>query len=279
MIDISRDPRWGRVAESLGEDPYLTSVLGAAMVRGFQGEGLARADSLVACAKHYAGYGAAEGGRDYNSAWIPEILLRELYLRPFCAARDAGVGTFMTSFNTVNGIPVTGNRFLLRNILRHEWKFDGMVVSDYQAISELIAHGYATGPRDAARACECPPAAECDRHLPARGRFRLRTSLSTSLAPRIITTIRKAHADSATGRKVTISRRAFTGSRRTHTRHPGSFLRLPCRVRDVSTLGGQGGRPYRFQVDAIDLKANDWFEWTRFHAAKSSKRVQRREPF
>jgi len=151
MIDISRDPRWGRVAESLGEDPYLTSVLGAAMVRGFQGKGLDRADSLVACAKHYAGYGAAEGGRDYNSTWIPEILLREVYLRPFRAARDAGAGTFMTAFNTLNGVPATGNRFLLHDILRNEWKFDGMTVSDYQAISELVAHGYATGPRDAAR--------------------------------------------------------------------------------------------------------------------------------
>lgn len=151
MIDISRDPRWGRVAESLGEDPYLTSVLGAAMIRGFQGESLNRADSLAACAKHYAGYGAAEGGRDYNSAWIPEILLRDVYLRPFRAARDTGVATFMTAFNTVNAVPATGNRFLLRDILRNEWKFDGMVVSDYQAISELTAHGYATGPRDAAR--------------------------------------------------------------------------------------------------------------------------------
>lgn len=151
MIDICRDPRWGRVAESLGEDPYLTSVLGAAMVRGFQGDSLNRADSLAACAKHYAGYGAAEGGRDYNSAWIPEILLRDVYLRPFRAARDAGVATFMTAFNTLNAIPATGNRFLLRDILRSEWKFDGAVVSDYQAIRELTAHGYATGPPDAAR--------------------------------------------------------------------------------------------------------------------------------
>ena len=151
MIDITRDPRWGRVAETLGEDPYLTSVLGSAMVRGFQGESLAGPRSIAACAKHYAGYGAAEGGRDYNSAWIPEILLREVYLRPFHAAREAGVASFMTSFNTLNGIPATGNQLLLRQVLRNEWKFDGMVVSDYNAVREMIPHGYAADERDAAR--------------------------------------------------------------------------------------------------------------------------------
>ncbi|MCL5743577.1 MAG: glycoside hydrolase family 3 C-terminal domain-containing protein, partial [Acidobacteria bacterium] len=151
MIDVTRDPRWGRVAESLGEDPYLTGTLGAAMIRGFQGSSLDQAGSMAACAKHYAGYGAVEAGRDYNSAWIPELLLREVYLRPFRAARDAGVATFMTSFNTLNGVPATGNRFLLRQVLRDEWKYDGMVVSDYQAITEMIAHGYAVDKRDAAR--------------------------------------------------------------------------------------------------------------------------------
>jgi beta-glucosidase len=151
MIDIARDPRWGRVAESLGEDPYLTGELGSAMIRGFQGSALNEATSLAACAKHFAGYGAAEGGRDYNSAWIPEILLRDVYLRPFQAAREAGVATFMTAFNTVNGVPATADPFLLREILRHEWKFDGVVVSDYEALTNLIAHGYATDARDAAR--------------------------------------------------------------------------------------------------------------------------------
>lgn len=151
MIDIARDPRWGRVAESLGEDPYLTSELGSAMIRGFQGGALNDAASLAACAKHFAGYGAAEGGRDYNSAWIPEILLRDVYLRPFQAAREAGVATFMTAFNTVNGVPATADPFLLREILRQEWKFGGVVVSDYEAVTNLIAHGYATDARDAAR--------------------------------------------------------------------------------------------------------------------------------
>jgi beta-glucosidase len=151
MIDIARDPRWGRVAESLGEDPRLGSTLAAAMVRGFQGAGLADAASVAACAKHFVGYGAAEAGRDYNSAWIPEILLREVYLPPFQAARDAGVATFMTAFNTLNGVPATGNRFLLRDILRTEWKYDGLVVSDYEAVTEMIRHGYARDAREAAR--------------------------------------------------------------------------------------------------------------------------------
>ena len=151
MIDIARDPRWGRVAESLGEDPRLGSTMAAAMVRGFQGKSLADEESVAACAKHFAAYGTAEAGRDYNSAWIPELLLREVYLPPFKAARDAGVATFMTAFNTLNGVPATGNRFLLRDILRGEWKYDGMVVSDYNAITEMIAHAYARDPRDAAR--------------------------------------------------------------------------------------------------------------------------------
>ena len=151
MIDIARDPRWGRIAESLGEDPRLAGTMAAAMVRGFQGASLDDASSVAACAKHFAGYGAAEAGRDYNSAWIPEILLREVYLPPFRAARDAGVATFMTSFNTLNGVPATGNRFLLRQILRSEWKYDGMVVSDYEAVTEMIRHGYARDAREAAR--------------------------------------------------------------------------------------------------------------------------------
>jgi beta-glucosidase len=151
MIDIARDPRWGRVAETLGEDPYLTGTLGAAMVRGFQGDSLNGAESLAACAKHYVGYGAAEGGRDYNTTWIPEVLLRQAYLAPFRAARDAGVATFMTAFNALNGVPATGNRFAVRQVLRDEWKFDGMVVSDYTAVTEMIAHGYARDSADAAR--------------------------------------------------------------------------------------------------------------------------------
>ena len=151
MLDIARDPRWGRIAESPGEDPYLASVLAAALVRGFQGASLDDPASVAACAKHYAGYGAAEGGRDYNSTWIPELLLRQVYLPPFHAAADAGVATFMTAFNALNGVPASGNSFLLREILRNEWKYSGMVVSDYNAVTEMIAHGYAADASDAAR--------------------------------------------------------------------------------------------------------------------------------
>lgn len=151
MIDISRDPRWGRVAESLGEDPYLASVLGAAMVRGFQGDSLENPASMAACAKHYVGYGAVEAGREYNSTWIPEVLLRQVYLPPFHAAMEAGVATFMTGFNALNGIPASGNAFTVRKILRDEWKFGGMVVSDYTSIIEMVQHGYAADAADAAR--------------------------------------------------------------------------------------------------------------------------------
>ena len=150
MMDIARDPRWGRIAESLGEDPYLAGVLAAAMVHGFQGESLDAPDSIAACGKHYVGYGAAEGGRDYNTTWIPEALLRDVYLRPFEAARKAGIATYMSAFNDLNGVPASGNAFTLRQILRDEWKFDGFVVSDWNAITEMIPHGYAADARDAA---------------------------------------------------------------------------------------------------------------------------------
>lgn len=150
MMDIARDPRWGRIAEGLGEDPYLASVLAAAMVRGFQGPSLGTPGYIAACAKHYAGYGAAEGGRDYNTTYIPEGLLRDVYLKPFEAAEKAGVATFMSSFNTINGVPATGNAFILRRILRDEWGFNGFVVSDWGSVTEMIPHGYAAGEADAA---------------------------------------------------------------------------------------------------------------------------------
>ena len=151
MLDIARDPRWGRIAESPGEDPYVALVAAAAMVRGFQGASLDDPSSLASCAKHFAGYGAAEGGRDYNSAWIPEGLLRDVYLPPFRAALDAGAATVMTAFEALNGVPATGDPFLLRQILRNEWRFNGMVVSDYEALTNMIPHGFVATPRDAAR--------------------------------------------------------------------------------------------------------------------------------
>jgi beta-glucosidase len=150
MMDISRDPRWGRIAESFGEDPYLSSVYTRAMVRGFQGDDLSHPTSMAACAKHFVGYGAGEGGRDYNSAYLPEELLRNIYLPPFKAAVDAGAATFMSAFNEVNSVPATGNRFLMTQVLRKEWGFDGFVVSDYYSIDEMVVHGYARDLRHAA---------------------------------------------------------------------------------------------------------------------------------
>lgn len=150
MIDVSRDPRWGRIAESCGEDPYLTSVMGTAMIRGFQGDSLGSPTSVAACAKHFVAYGAAEGGRDYNSTSVSERLLRNVYLPPFKAAAEAGCATFMTSFNDNDGVPSTANRFVLKDVLRNEWKYDGMVVSDWTSVSEMINHGFCADAKDAA---------------------------------------------------------------------------------------------------------------------------------
>jgi beta-glucosidase len=150
MVDIARDPRWGRIAEGAGEDPYLGSCMAAARVRGFQGEDLAAESSLMACAKHFAGYGGAEGGRDYNTVDISERTLREVYLPPFKAAVDAGVGTLMSSFNEISGIPSTANVKLITNTLRGEWGFEGFVVSDWNSVGELINHGVAADPAEAA---------------------------------------------------------------------------------------------------------------------------------
>jgi len=150
MVDITRDPRWGRIAESPGEDPHLCSVLAEAMVRGFQGEELDQPGAIAACAKHFAGYGAVESGLDYNTVNIPEGELRNVYLRPFKAALDAGVMTFMSSFSDLNGVPATGNEFLMKQILRQEWGFDGMVVSDWESVAQLTEHGFTANDTEAA---------------------------------------------------------------------------------------------------------------------------------
>src|SRR4051812_40487051 len=151
MVDIARDPRWGRIAECLGEDPCLASALSTAMVRGFQGDDLSAPFRIAACAKHFAGYGACEGGRDYNSAVVSPSLMQNVYLRPFRAAVDADVATLMTSFNDVNGVPGSANKHLLRDVLRNDWGFKGFVVSDWESIREMIVHGYCTDEKDAAR--------------------------------------------------------------------------------------------------------------------------------
>jgi beta-glucosidase len=151
MVDIARDPRWGRMSEGAGEDPFLGSAMAAAYVRGYQGQRLDAPDSIAACAKHYVGYGAAEGGRDYNTTEISEHTLRQFYLPPFHAAVNAGTASIMSAFNSLNGIPSSANPFTLKQVLRKEWGFQGIVDSDWTAISELIAHGIANDGETATR--------------------------------------------------------------------------------------------------------------------------------
>jgi len=152
MLDIARDPRWGRITEGAGEDPFLGAAFAAARVRGFQGADYSASDKILACAKHWVAYGAAEGGRDYNTTEVSENTLREIYFPPFKAAVDAGVGTLMSSFNAINGVPASANAFTLTKVLRDEWKFDGFVVSDYTSVRELINHGIAANEEQAAAA-------------------------------------------------------------------------------------------------------------------------------
>lgn len=150
MVDIARDPRWGRIAECLGEDPYLASELAAAMVQGFSGNDPAVGGNIACTAKHFAGYGASESGRDYATTNIPENELRNVYLPPFKAAVDAGAATLMTSFSDLNGVPATANAFLLRQVLREEWGFDGLVVSDWDSVHQLVLHGLSKDDKDSA---------------------------------------------------------------------------------------------------------------------------------
>ncbi|MDR0799438.1 MAG: beta-glucosidase BglX [Dysgonamonadaceae bacterium] len=150
MLDIARDVRWGRSVEGFGEDPYLTSVLGVAMIKGLQGENLSDPTAVAACAKHFVGYGAAEGGRDYNTAMISTEQLRNIYLPPFKAVAEAGVATFMISFNEINGIPNSGNGYLATEILRKQWKYDGLLVSDWNSVGEMQNHGFVKDDAEAA---------------------------------------------------------------------------------------------------------------------------------
>ncbi len=150
MVDVARDPRWGRVMEGAGEDTYLGSKIAYARVKGFQGSKLGDVNAVMACAKHFAAYGAAVGGRDYNSVDMSERMLWETYLPPFKAAVDAGVATFMNGFNDLNGVPATGNKYLQRDILKNKWNFKGFVVSDWGSIGEMINHGYVKNPYEAA---------------------------------------------------------------------------------------------------------------------------------
>lgn len=150
MVDIARDPRWGRVAEGSGEDVYLGSLIGAAKVRGYQGSDLSDPMTLMACVKHFAAYGASQAGRDYHTVELSDRVLRETYLPPFKAALDAGATTVMTSFNELDGVPASGNEYLMTGILRDEWNFDGFVVTDYTAINEMVPHGVVANNKEAA---------------------------------------------------------------------------------------------------------------------------------
>lgn len=150
MCDIARDPRWGRVSEGAGEDPYLGSLIAVARVKGYQGEGLGKTNSVMACVKHFAAYGASQAGRDYHTVDMSDRMLRETYLPPYHAAIKAGAATVMTSFNEVDGVPASGSKYLLTNILRDEWKFDGFVVTDYTSIMEMLHHGVAEDTASAA---------------------------------------------------------------------------------------------------------------------------------
>ena len=149
-VDISVEPRWGRVSEGAGEDPYLGSRIAEARVRGFQGDDLSDSLTILACVKHFAGYGAPMAGRDYNTVDMSERWFREFYLPPYKAAVEAGAMSVMTSFNELDGVPATANRHLLQDILRNEWGFKGFVVTDYTSINEMVHHGYAVDDKDAA---------------------------------------------------------------------------------------------------------------------------------
>ncbi len=150
MVDIARDARWGRIVEGAGEDPYLGAAMAAAQVRGFQGDNLADPERVLACAKHFAGYGYSDGGRDYDPVYLSETQLRNTVLPPFKAAVEAGVATFMSAYMDLNDVPASGNRFLLRQVLRQEWGFEGFVVSDAFAVGNLVIQGHAHDRRDAA---------------------------------------------------------------------------------------------------------------------------------
>jgi beta-glucosidase len=155
MVDIARDARWGRIVEGAGEDPYLGAAMARAQVKGFQGDAVGP-ESVLACVKHFAGYGAADGGRDYDSSYIPEVLMQNVYLKPFHAAEQAGAGSFMSAYMDLNDVPATGNRWLLTDVLRKDWGFKGFVVSDAFAVASLQVHGFAKDPADAAYKAASP---------------------------------------------------------------------------------------------------------------------------
>ena len=180
MVDVSRDPRWGRIAECYGEDPYLNGVLGAAVVSGFQGDDASANDKMLACMKHYVGYGMAEGGRDYQHTEISERSLRQTYLPPFKAGLDAGALTVMSAFNDISGVPSTANKFTLDQVLREEWGFKGAVVSDWDAVIQLVGHGVAS---DSASAAWLALSAGVDMDMKCGSYFTLKEKIESGELP------------------------------------------------------------------------------------------------
>jgi beta-glucosidase len=256
MADICRDPRWGRIAEGAGEDPYLGAALAAARVKGFQGRDLAAPDAVLACVKHLAAYGAAEGGRDYNTVELSERTLREVYLPPFHAAAKAGVGSVITSFNEINGVPCTADRHLLEQILRREWGFRGFVVSDWTSIPEIVVHGFVG---DDAQAAELALRAGVDMDMSS---FTYRTHLGKAVragkvpADLIDTAVRRVlrakfalglfdrpYADEARERRVTLSEEHRQTARRVaqHSivllKNDKGVLPLGDQLRSVAVIG------------------------------------------
>jgi beta-glucosidase len=165
MVDVARDPRWGRIVESSGEDPYLGSVMARSWVKGYQQDDLTKPDSVATCVKHFAAYGGAIAGRDYNAVDMSELTLRQVYLEPYHAAVEAGAATLMSSFNSINGVPATANPFILTQILRKEWGFDGFVASDWGAVAELMNHSIGDGPTVARKALEAGVDMDMEGHL------------------------------------------------------------------------------------------------------------------
>ena len=248
MVDIARDPRWGRITEGAGEDPFLGAAFARARVRGFQGDDYGAADRVLACAKHWVAYGAAEGGRDYNTTDVSENTLREIYFPPFKAAVDAGVGTLMSSFNSLNGVPASANPFTLTKVLRQEWKFDGFVVSDYTSVRELINHGVAANEEEAAALALN---AGIDMEMVSRSFNQFGPQL---LKQNKLTT---ATIDEAVRRILRIKFRLglFDKPLTDETREPGSLLR-PESIRLAREIAGRSMVLLKNDRDALPLNKN-----------------------
>jgi beta-glucosidase len=248
MVDIARDPRWGRITEGAGEDPFLGAAFARARVRGFQGDDYGAADRVLACAKHWVAYGAAEGGRDYNTTDVSENTLREIYFPPFKAAVDAGVGTLMSSFNSLNGVPASANPFTLTKVLRQEWKFDGFVVSDYTSVRELINHGVAANEEEAAALALN---AGIDMEMVSRSFNQFGPQL---LKQNKLTT---ATIDEAVRRILRIKFRLglFDEPLTDETREPGSLLR-PESIRLAREIAGRSMVLLKNDRDALPLNKN-----------------------